>query len=362
MSERLCIDGRTVGAGCPTFVIAEIGVNHDGSASRAIDLVSIAAACGADAVKLQLFRADRLMHRSAAFAQYQHMRVADDTPADMLRRYELAEDELAAVVKAARDANLVPLATPFSPEDVDLIERLGLPAVKVASPDLVNRPLLARAARAGRPLLLSTGAATMDEIRRTAGWLRIWEAEFALLHCVSSYPVAAGEANLCWIGELFAFGVPVGYSDHTTLDSAGALAAAAGASVVEKHITYNRAACGPDHAASADAKQFARYVELIREADVLRGVPGKRVLDVERDVRSVSRQSLVLRRTLARGEKVTEDDLTTQRPGKGIPAAMVRDVLGRRAVLTLPAGTMLHWEMLSAAPGMVVTHVLSEAA
>jgi N-acetylneuraminate synthase/N,N'-diacetyllegionaminate synthase len=362
MNDRMCIDGRAIGPGCPTFVIAEIGVNHDGSAERAIELVSMAAACGADAVKLQLFRADRLMHRSAAFAQYQRLRVIDDSAVDMLRRYELPDDGLAEVVAAARGHGLVPLATPFSSEDVELVDRLGLPAVKIASPDLVNRLLLSRVARLGKPMLLSTGAATMDEVWRTTGWLGMWGAAFALLHCVSSYPVGAEQANLCWIGELARFGVPVGYSDHTTLVSAGGLAAAAGAVILEKHITYDRAADGPDHAASADLRQFREYVALVRQADALRGAPGKRVLDIERDVRSVSRQSLVLRRALARGDKITEDDLTTQRPGKGIPAAMVRDVLGRRAVLPLAAGTMLHWEMLSAAPGMVVTHVLSDAA
>ena len=161
MSDGLCIDGRTIGPGRRTFVIAEIGVNHDGCARRAVELVSIAAACGADAVKLQLFRADALVHPTASFAAYQRERSAAPHPAVMLRQYELSEDAAAEVVAAARELNVVPLATPFSPEDVDLIEGLGLPAVKIASPDLVNRPLLARAAALGRPVLVSTGAATI---------------------------------------------------------------------------------------------------------------------------------------------------------------------------------------------------------
>ena len=349
MSE-LCIDGRKVGPGRPTFVIAEIGVNHDGCARRAVELVTVAAASGADAVKLQLFRADRLVHPSAGFAEYQRERVGDDTPAAMLGRYELGEDDVAQIVTAARELNVVPLATPFSPDDVDVVERLGLRAVKIASPDLVNRPLLARAARLGRPLLLSTGAATMEEVERAARWLRGWGTEFALLHCVSGYPVRPEEANLCWINELAQrFAVPVGYSDHTTLASTGALAAAAGAAVVEKHLTHDRAADGPDHAASADPQQFAKYVRRIREADVLRGKRGKRVLDVELDVRVASRQSLVLRRALRGGELVAEADLTAQRPGKGVSPAMIGDVVGRAALRSLPAGTMLQWDMLGGA-------------
>jgi N-acetylneuraminate synthase/N,N'-diacetyllegionaminate synthase len=347
MSEGLCIDGRTVGPGRRTFVIAELGVNHDGCVRRAVELVSTAAASGADAVKLQLFRADRLLHPSASFAAYQRDRTDAPDPIEMLRRYELTDEEAAEVVAAARELNIVPLATPFSPEDVDLVEGLALPAVKIASPDLVNRPLLARVARLGRPVLLSTGGATMEEVQRSVQWLSAWGVSFALLHCVSSYPTPPEMAHLGWIGELAArFHVPVGYSDHTTLTAAGALAVAFGAALVEKHVTYDRSAPGPDHAASSDPQQFGRYVKLIREADTLRGMPRKRVLDVERDVRAVSRQSLVLRRALRAGEAVGACDLTAQRPGKGISPAMIEDIAGRRALRALPAGTMLQWDML----------------
>jgi len=149
------------------------------------------------------------------------------------------------------------------------------------------------------------------------------------------------------MGQMSAkFAVPVGYSDHTTLTAAGAIAAAAGAVVVEKHITYDRAAAGPDHSASADPQQFGRYVKLIREADALRGAARKCVLDIERDVRAVSRQSLVLRRALRAGDVVGAADVTVQRPGTGISAAVLEDVVGRRVLRPLPAGTMLQWDML----------------
>jgi N,N'-diacetyllegionaminate synthase len=346
--SELQFGNRTIGAGRRTFVVAEIGVNHDGSTSRAIELACVAAACGADAVKLQFFCPRRLMHPSGTFASYQHQRVSDGTPAEMLARYALAESEALRVVDAVRDLGLVPLATPFSLEDVDLVERLGLPVVKVASPDLVNRPLLARSARLGRPLLLSTGAATMGEVDVAVSWLRQWGAAFALLHCVSSYPAPAGQANLCWIGELAArFGVPVGYSDHTSVAIAGAAAVCHGACVVERHLTYDRGAEGPDHAVSSDPQQFAHYVRLVREAEALRGAPGKRVLEVEKDVRLVSRQSIVTARALRHGERLREGDLTVQRPGTGIPAAQIVEVLRRRVRLAVPAGTMLQWSMMS---------------
>lgn len=342
------IADRTIGIGQATLVIAEIGVNHDGSLRRALELVELAAACGADAVKLQIFTAATLMHPSSQFAQYQQQRVDDQDPLTMLRRYELSVDAAATVVAAIRKHQMLPIATPFSPDDAQVIARLDLPAVKIASPDLVNRPLLDRCARLGIPLLVSTGAATLDEIETTCDWLRGWRAQFALLHCVSSYPTTADDANLCWIGEMnHRFAVPVGFSDHTTDVLSGALAVAAGATIVEKHFTYDRRAKGPDHSCSADPEQFNAYVRMVRQAEELRGMPGKRVLSAEQDVRRVSRQSLVALRDLQSGEELTADDVTVQRPGTGISAAEVQAVVGRRVARAVQRGTLLQWDMLA---------------
>jgi N,N'-diacetyllegionaminate synthase len=233
---------------------------------------------------------------------------------------------------------------------VRLIDQFRLPAIKIASPDLVNRPLLQHAAQLRKPLLISTGASTLQEIETTVGWLRDWNVQFALLHCISAYPTPNQDANLCWITELAArFQCPIGYSDHTTDLLAGPLAVAAGAQIIEKHLTYDRAAHGPDHSASFDPEQFRQYASLIRQADRLRGTPGRRVLPVEQDVRKVSRQSLVLRRALNPGDLLREDDLTIQRPGTGIPAADLPRVIGRKLTHPQPAGTLLTWDMLHAA-------------
>jgi N-acetylneuraminate synthase/N,N'-diacetyllegionaminate synthase len=350
VSKPIHINRRKIGPGRPAFVIAEIGVNHDGSLPRALELVRIASQCGADAVKLQIFSAQSLMHASSSFAGYQKDRCDDADPSAMLRKYELRGDALRDVVDAIRSLGMVPLATPFSPADVEAVESLDLPAVKIASPDLVNRVLLQRVAETGRPMLVSAGAATMDEVAEAVGWLREWGAKFALLHCVSSYPTPSDQANLRWINEMSSwFDVPVGYSDHTTEIHSGAIAAAFGACMIEKHLTYDRMAPGPDHAASADPEQFAQYVAMIRSADAMRGTGGKRVLDIERDVRQVSRQSLVLARPLNEGEVVSEADVTVQRPGTGIPAAEITMAIGKRAARPLPAGTLLQWDMLDAA-------------
>jgi sialic acid synthase SpsE len=350
LPETFNIDARPIGPGAHTFVIAEIGVNHDGSLRLAKELVELAAACGADAVKLQIFTAANLMHSSSQFAEYQQERVNDSDPAAMLRRYELAPVEIAELVALIRKRGLVPIATPFSPADVEVVAGLALPAVKIASPDLVNRPLLAAVARLGVPVICSTGAATMEEVATTVNWFAEWDRQLSLLHCISSYPTPAEDANLCWIGELAGrFAVPVGFSDHTTDVVAGALAVACGASIIEKHFTYDRRASGPDHSASADPEQFARYVKLIRQAEVLRGTAGKRVLPIEEDVRRVSRQSLVVSRDLSAGQVLGENDLTVQRPGDGIPAADVAAAVGRVVLRPVPRGSLLEWDMLSEA-------------
>lgn len=346
--SSMWIDGRKIGRGEPALVVAEIGVNHDGSVDRALELVTHARDAGADAIKLQLFRARSLMHPSSCFAEYQKQQCDDATPIDMLRRYELDEPAARRIVAHARSLGLIPLATPFSLGDVELLESLELPAVKIASPDLVNLPLLRRAARGGKPLLVSTGAATAQEVGLGCAWLREQHVPFALLHCVSAYPTPDDDANLCWIEELAVVsGAPVGYSDHTTDLGAGAFAVAAGACIVEKHLTYDRSAAGPDHSASADPGQFAEYVRLIRRAQRLMGRSGKRVLECEGDVRRVSRQSLVVRRDLGPGERIEEADLTVQRPGTGVPAGEAPRVVGRSARRAIRAGTMLTWDLLS---------------
>jgi N,N'-diacetyllegionaminate synthase len=342
----LQIDGRNIGGANRTLVIAEIGVNHDGSAERALELVEIAARCGADAVKLQIFTAAQLMHSASEFAGYQAKSVSDADPAAMLRRYELPLADLRRIVGAIRKNGMLAIATPFSLSDVDVVAELDLPAIKIASPDVVNRPLLEKGARLGRPLIVSTGAATMEEIATSVGWLR--GARVALLHCVSSYPTPTEQANLCWIAELAErFGVVVGYSDHTTEIISGALAVAAGASIIEKHLTFDRTAVGPDHEASADPEQFAEYVRLIRLAESLRGAAGKKVLEIERDVRRVSRQSLVAARDLQTGEKLQSQDLIVQRPGVGISAADVGSAVGRKIVRPVKSGMLLQWDMLA---------------
>jgi N,N'-diacetyllegionaminate synthase len=345
--------------GTEPYIIAEIGVNHDGQVERALALTEAAAEAGADAVKVQYFRANLLLSKAAKLAAYQ--RDAGETdPAAMLERLELDLADMALVVDRAHELGLHAIVTVFSVDLVAEARRLGWDAFKTASPDLVHRPLLEALAEDGRPMIVSTGASTIDEVVRTAEWLAPARERVAMLQCVSCYP--APDAALGG-GEAIAraTGLPTGYSDHTEAVETGALAVEAGACILERHITDDRTRPGPDHAASLDAKQFARYVKLCLPLcrSALRadspdpsnatnahrletsgtGHPARRagppvggtkqVLDCERDVRLVARQSIVARRCIEAGEVVTLEDLIFKRPGTGMEPWRVGEIVGR---------------------------------
>lgn len=345
----LRLASRHVAWDAPPFIIAEIGVNHDGRTDRAIDLVAAAASAGASAVKFQLFEADRLMSRAARLAGYQ-ARAGEKDPTQMLRRLELSLDDLRHVVEAAHASSLAAIVTIFS---VELVRpALGLPwdAFKSASPDIINLPLLRAMSESGRPLILSTGAA--DEVEIADALAHCGDAAF---HCVSAYPTPEDKAQLAGIEALRALaarvgrqGLPVGYSDHTTALDTGALAVAAGALLLEKHLTHDRAAAGPDHSTSLDPDEFAQYVRMAERAWRMRGPREVCVQPVEIDVRTVSRQSVVAARFLPSGAVLGAADLTVKRPGGGISPAQWDSLIGRRTRRAVPADEILTWEDLEA--------------
>ncbi|CAN5751002.1 N-acetylneuraminate synthase [soil metagenome] len=327
------IGQRTISESAPPYIIAEIGVNHDGSVARALDLVRAAAATGVNAVKFQYFRAELLMSRAARLAAYQ-ADAGESDPVAMLARLELSLDELSQCIAAAHAANLHAIVTIFSLPLLPPALRLPWDALKTASPDIIHRPMLEALATDGRPLIISTGASTLDEVRRAGGWISPARTRTGFLQCVSAYPAAPEHAELGGVQALrAALGAPVGYSDHTREVSTGAAAVARGACMLEKHFTLDRAAAGPDHAASLEPAQMRAYVDAARSAQAHpnradRGVSSaralgqnavKRVLPIEADVRSVSRQSVVALRTLPRGHILAPADICFKRPGSGAP-------------------------------------------
>lgn len=335
----MMIGEREVNDGAAPYVIAELGVNHDGSVERAIELTRRAAAAGADAIKLQLFDADLLMSKAAKLAAYQRS-AGERDPIEMLRRLQLSVDEMSSVVAETHLLGIHAIVTVFTTELVEHADRLAWDAYKSASPDIVHRPLLEAMARTSKPLIVSTGAATIDEVTRATQWLADWRERLAVLQCVSSYPTPEHAAALRGIAAIrHATGLPTGYSDHTSAVDTGAIAVAAGACILEKHVTYSRGASGPDHAASLEPEQFGEYVRLARRAHEMLGGAGKEVLDIERDVRSVSRQSVTSVRALPAGHVLQGRDITIKRPGIGVLAYRLSDVIGRSLVRAIDADT-----------------------
>ncbi len=350
------IGRRTIADHREPYVIAEIGVNHDGELAKALLLCDIAAEAGCEAVKLQCFEAERLMSRASRLAKYQET-AGETDPLAMLRRLELSLDRMARVIDHAHAAGLHAIVTVFSLELVAPAAQLPWDAFKTASPDVVHKPLLDALAATGRPLIVSTGAADRDEVRRALNWLAPAHDRLALLQCVSCYPCKPEDAALEAMSDLRTlFPGPVGYSDHTPGPETASKAVLLGASVLEKHITLDRTLAGPDHAASLEPPSLRRYVKEAANAfrvrhenpdyraklDAHAAAQGRKVvLPCEADVRSVSRQSIVLARPLAAGEAITRDALTFKRPGTGLLPFEIERVLGRRAARALDADVPL---------------------
>ena len=322
------------------YVVAEAGVNHDGIVDRALKLVDAAAAGGADAVKFQIFDVDRLVTEGTAKAAYQ--RRADggsETQDEMLRRLQLDLRSFEAIAGRARARGVAFLASPFDEESVDVLVELGVPAIKIASPDLVNLPLVAYAAATGLPLILSTGMADLEETRGAVGAARAAGAEeLVVLHCVSAYPARPEDANLAAMATLAdALDVPIGFSDHTLGTAVAVAAAALGACLVEKHLTLDRTAPGPDHAASIEPREFADLVAACRAAAAAIGDGVKRPVAAELENIAFTRRSVAAAHDLPAGSVITRSSLVALRPGTGIPAASLESLVGRTLAREVPA-------------------------
>ena len=340
------VDGRSIGSG-PVFVIAEGGVNHNGDVDVARRLIDAAADAGADAVKFQTFEPAALAAAGAPTAEYQKRAgvVAADQQ-EMLTRLALPTDAWAELQAHARSRSLVFLSTPFDDSSAALLDGLGIPAFKVGSGELTNTAFITRLARRGRPMLISTGMADLVEVAAAVDAVRAGgDVPLALLHCVSSYPAAPADANLRAMETMRrAFGVPVGWSDHTPGIELALAAAAVGASIIEKHLTLDRNMPGPDHQASLELAAFATMVAGIRAVEASLGSGVKEPTAAERDVAQVARRSLHWVASLDAGHVVEEADLAALRPGNGLSPARGASVVGMRTTRPTLSGVMVKIE------------------
>lgn len=344
------IAGRKVGPGNPCFVIAEAGVNHNGSLDLALRLVDAAAEAGANAVKFQTFRADKTATRLAPKAEYQKRTTgAPESHFEMLKRLELSSEDHRALAAHCAGMGLTFLSSPFDEESADLLESLDVPAFKVPSGELTNLPFLRYLARKGRPLIISTGMATLGEVQAAVAAVKdVGCGELSLLHCVSNYPAAPADANLRAMGTMTAaFGVPVGYSDHTAGSEVSLAAVALGACIIEKHFTLDRSLPGPDHQASSEPAELAALVSGIRKVEAAMGDGEKQSAASEFDTARVARRSLVAAATIPQGSRLTMDMVAARRPGTGLAPDRVGELLDRIALREIADGTILTPDMFA---------------
>ncbi len=331
------------------YIIAEAGVNHNGSLDLARKLVLAAKKAGADAVKFQTFKAERVAQANAPKADYQ-LRNTDrgESQIEMLRKLELPDSAHAELIALCREVGIEFLSTPYNEEDIDFLHGLGVRAFKLASIHCVEPHILRYAARTGRHLIVSTGMATLAEVGAAVAAMRgVGHEDFTLLQCTTNYPSAVADANLRVIPLLRAeFGCSVGYSDHTQSDVSSIAAVALGATMIEKHFTLDNSMPGPDHTSATEPAEFAALVEKIRATESALGSGVKEPCAAEMANAANMRRSLVARRNIARGEVITEGHLTCQRPAIGISPLRVDEITGRIAGVDIASGTRIEFAMI----------------
>ncbi|MBQ3392881.1 MAG: N-acetylneuraminate synthase [Lachnospiraceae bacterium] len=316
------------------YIIAEAGVNHNGSYELACRLADAALEAGADCIKFQTFKAEKLVSKNAEKAQYQKAATGDTSQQEMLKKLELSYEEFISLKKYCESIGIAFLSTPFDFESIDFLNSIGMPFWKVPSGEVTNLPYLRAVARTGKPVVMSTGMCTMDEIASSVQALRESGAgEITLLHCNTEYPTPYEDVNLRAMQTIRdTFGLEVGYSDHTKGIEVPVAAAAMGAVIIEKHFTLDRNMEGPDHKASLEPQELKDMVTSIRHIEAALGSGVKEPSPSEKKNMAVARKSIVAARAIRAGELLTEDNITVKRPGTGISPMRWDEVLGTRAV------------------------------
>ncbi|MEE4016080.1 N-acetylneuraminate synthase [Roseibium sp. FZY0029] len=337
------IGGRKVGPSQPCFVIAEIGVNHNGDETMAKKLIDAAKIAGADAVKFQTFLADKLVTKTASSAKYQKDNTGISNQNDLLRPMELNEAAHKRLLQYCKEVGIIFLSSPFDTESVDLLSKLDVPAIKVPSPDCVSDSFLRHIGKTRKPVILSTGMCDLREVLHGAQILQDAGAEcIALLHCTSCYPAPLDQVHLRAISTMgTATGLQIGYSDHTEGNAVSIAAVALGATIIEKHITLDKGLPGPDHRASIEPHEFACMVRDIRAVEQAMGGTAKEPQECEQSSRELARRSIATRNALYPGQVISENDLILLRPGTGISPSLETSIIGRKIKRPVGAYTLL---------------------
>lgn len=343
--KEFMISGHQIGLGHPPFIIAEVGINHDGILEKALEMIRVAKAAGADAVKFQTFKADEFVGDPQQMFTYRSRgKVATESMLAMFRRYELPREAWAVINAECHMQDITFMSTPQNRSDLDLLCELGVTAVKVGSDDFTNLPLIRSYAETGLPLILSCGMADLAEVHQAldaAGALDGYP--LALLLCTSQYPTPPQDVNLRKLRTLQAAfpGLVTGFSDHTQGPLASSLAVAMGAVIFEKHFTLDNDLPGPDHWFSENPASLALWVATIREATLMLGSELVRPTTPELEMRKLARRSLVALRSIAKGDTFSLNNVGARRPGHGLQPSFLDQVIGTAAARDIHAGEVL---------------------
>ena len=316
------------------YIIAEAGVNHNGSFELACKLVDAAKKSGVDCIKFQTFKSDNLVSKNAKKAEYQKNMTGDGSQLEMLKKLELSYEEFSSLKQYCDKVGICFLSTPFDYDSIDFLNALDIPFWKVPSGEVTNYPYLVALAKTGKPVVMSTGMCEMDEIVAAIEVLRgNGTKDIKLLHCNTEYPTPFEDVNLRAMQTMRdTFGLEVGYSDHTPSIEVPIAAVAMGATIIEKHFTLDRNMEGPDHKASLEPDELAAMVRAIRNVEQAMGSGIKEPSKSEKKNISIARKSIVASKSIKKGEILTEENLTAKRPGSGISPMRWPEVVGTNAI------------------------------
>lgn len=350
---KIRIADKIIGEGETCFIIAEAGVNHNGDMGLAIKLIDAAKECGADAVKFQSFTTENLVSDDSPKAEYQKQTTdPEESQYEMLKKLELGKEDFKTLIEHANKRGIIFLSTPYDEYNADMLEELKVSAFKVASCDITNTPLLKHIAKKGKPMIISTGMSTLEEVKDAVDVIKEESNEkIILLHCVTNYPTKLEDVNLrAMITLRDTFQLPVGYSDHTEGTVAPLAAVTLGAAIIEKHFTLNRTFPGPDHSASLEPREFKIMIQNIKKIESCLGSPIKQPTPVEKENLKTMRRSIVAKVDIPMGVIITKDMLSTKRPGTGLPPRYLNELIDKRSKVDIRKEEVItrdkiHWEI-----------------
>ena len=315
-----------------TIVIAEAGVNHNGNINLAKKLIDIASKAGADYVKFQTFDVDQLILKNTKTASYQKRNLKYDiSQYQMLKKYQLTDRNHKELLKYSKKKKIKFLSTAFEEKSLRLLSKYNLDYIKIPSGEITNYPLLKQISKLKKKILLSTGMATLGEIKQAIKALRKKKKDITILHCTSDYPANLKDLHLNFIKKLKKFGCDVGYSDHSSSVITPSIAVTLGCKVVEKHFTLSKELRGPDHKASLEPQELTEMISLIRETEKMLGLNDKIITKSEQKTKLLVRKSLVANNDIKKGEIFSRKNITTKRPGSGTSPFKINKFLGKKS-------------------------------